>query len=141
MPALAVISHEQLFDTLHYPFVGKNLPIVWLGPAGGFLPLCGHATLATSLVLFAQFPDLQTISFSARSGQRILAFRTEIGACIVLPALLQPLALSVDSQNKLTGILTRACNLEASDVVYMGESCTVRNTVPNPALPTLTESM
>lgn len=132
LPALAIISEAHLFETSIYPFVEKDLPIAWLGPAGNFLPLCGHATMAASLVLFTQFPDLQSISYITRSGQRLSAQRTEHGAYIDFPALSRPLALKGVSNNETIEVLSRACGLHESKVAYMGESHTVWNTLKQP---------
>lgn len=126
LPALAIISDPGLFDMLDYPYTAVDLPIAWLGPTGNFLPLCGHATMATSLLLFSKYANLDEIHYASRAGIRILATRTEQGACIALPALLPPQPLARATAKEVLAILNKACNLRDTDVTYMGETYAVR---------------
>lgn len=126
LPALAMISDQELFNAARYPSTDTDLPIQWIGPTGFFLPLCGHATMATSLLLFTFFPDLQDIKFIARrSGRKLTARRTDSGAAIGFPAAPKIAGLSLSTEEDINRVLSDASSLRTGDIKFLGESRSV----------------
>lgn len=126
LPALALISDPELFSASTFPSQEKDLPIVWLGPTGHFIPLCGHATMAAGILLFSLFSSLDNFNFIARSGKRINVQRTGKGATIALPASTELEPLQLASHQQVVDVLKFASSLNESDIVNMGESRAVR---------------
>ncbi|KAK9898095.1 Diaminopimelate epimerase-like protein [Cystobasidium minutum MCA 4210] len=131
LPALAIISDPGLFNSTDYPHAHADLPIAWLGPEGTFLPLCGHATMATSLVLFDLFPAVQELNLVARSGKKIHVARAGKGATIAFPALPTPTPAEVASCARALQVLSTAASLQESDVLHVAESRADQTAHPN----------
>lgn len=69
-----VAAENNLSETAYFVKEGDHYRLRWFTPRFE-VNLCGHATLASAFVLFAQQPDLNSVSFMTRSG--LLSVRRE----------------------------------------------------------------
>lgn len=87
------------------------------------MPLCGHATLATSLALFDYRKTLKTLAFNAlRSTYRVNADKTsDGGARIMLPAAKRPKAAKEEDLDGIKQTIQAASGIAPNDVAALLE--------------------
>lgn len=120
VPALAVICDLSLFSSIG-PEADTPLGITWINPLGGFIPLCGHATMAASLVLFKLFPTLPKVTLQSRLGVTLIVTKTEHGAELGFPALLRWTEPKLEPSEKVYKVLADALNIQSQDIVRVAE--------------------
>lgn len=82
----AIARENHLSETAFFVPVGEGrYDLRWFTP-GGEVDLCGHATLASAWLVFAEIaPALQTVTFATRSGD-LVVIRSSDGLTMSLPA-------------------------------------------------------
>ena len=92
------------------------------------MPLCGHATLATSLALFDYRKSLKTLAFNAlRNTYRINADKiSDGGARIMLPAAKRPKAAKEEDLDGIKQNIKAASGIAPTDIAALLEGPAVR---------------
>lgn len=85
---------------------GENPFIQWITPNGKEMDMCGHATLASSHILFSEiFPDKEEIIFSTKSAGDLPITRTAHGYQMDFPtAKLEETTDNLDLMRQLIGV-------------------------------------
>ena len=103
------------------PKAEKALPISWVSGEGQFIPLCGHATMAASLVLFHLFPHLPNITLLSRLNVTLKIRQTASGAELGFPALLRWTEPRLVPFPTIQKVVQDAACLEEKDIVRLAE--------------------
>lgn len=128
---MAFLAHPLIHSPLfplpeNHNHVTTVPEIRWFSARGEPLPLCGHATMATTMLLLSLFPTLENVRYRFPRGvlaaRRLADGRAEID----LPASARVVPLDEVAIARTLPAICRSAGIEEGEVVYLGGATSVR---------------
>lgn len=129
----AIATENNLSETAFFVPAGDAFELRWFTP-GAEVDLCGHATLATSDVIFRHFrPDATELHFDTKSG-RLTVARQDDGLALNFPMFnANPINPTADL-GKALGIEPLEVYMDMDCMAVLGSEADVRSVKPDMGL-------